>query len=394
MLKKIKLKNFMSHKDSELELCAGVNVLTGPNNSGKSAIVTALQLLTELPTREGTYMIRHGEKEAEVTVETSEGDVITWGRKEASSYLIINGERHTRISNNQGHFLDELHKVLKLPQVKNKEESFDIHFASQKQPIFLLDDPPSRAATFFSVSSDAGRLVEVRDLFKSKINKAKERRNSLERKLIGLKTELEKLSPLIDLEGMISNLKIEFDMLIIGSEKVTAGFELFEIFKSTQNESNKLLAKNELLGKVISPPVIQELNLIDSTITDMKCLRIKQIKLEKSLIALQALKTPNELESIQTLQASIESLCKVTKAENVKSKVLDIILKLSQPPELIDCSVLEEHVKKHKLITDDMSALTLKLEKSTDALKKWIQDNPTCPTCGASLNEEHLLTHE
>ena len=384
----------MSHKDSELELCSGVNVLTGPNNSGKSAIVTALQLLTELPTREGTYMIRHGEKEAEVTVETSEGDVITWGRKEASSYLVINGERHSRLSNNQEHFLNELHKVLKLPQVKNKDEAFDIHFASQKQPIFLLDDPPSRAATFFSVSSDAGRLVEVRDLFKSKINKAKEKRNALDRKQIGLKHELEKLAPLKGLEGAIAALKVEFDTLIKESGKVTAGFELFEIFKKSWRENNKLHIKNEIHSLVIPPPNLEDVALLELTIIEMKALHTKQERLKQDLMALENLKAPLELENIQFLQSSIDSLVNFSKAKEEKSRTLDIILKLALPPEMVDCSLLEEHMKNYKLYEEAKKTLSLKVEKAAAALKKWIQENPTCPTCGASLNEEHLLAHE
>lgn len=394
MLKKIKLKNFMSHKDSELELSPGVNVLTGPNNSGKSAIVTALQLLTELPTREGTYMIRHGEKEAEVTVETSEGDVITWGRKENSSFLIINGERHTRLSNHQEHFLHELHKVLRLPQVKNKDEFFDIHFASQKEPIFLLNDPPSRAATFFSVSSDAGRLVEVRDLFKTKINKAKEKKNSLDRKISQINQELEKLAPLNDLEKEIADLKLQYDTLLKENEMVSEGFQLFVVFKKAFLENQKLLVRDDFLGLVKEPPQIEDVTLLEATIQEMKMLQKRQKRLESSSRILEGLIEPFIEEAKDLLQTTIHSLCEKSKLEKVRILAHEIALELMPPPEMEDEEQLNGQLKVLKASEESVKRMEAKGEKARLALEKWIQENPTCPTCGGMLSKEHLYHHE
>ena len=45
MIKKIKIENFQSHRDTELEFSKGVNVITGLSNSGKTAIIRAFQLL-------------------------------------------------------------------------------------------------------------------------------------------------------------------------------------------------------------------------------------------------------------------------------------------------------------------------------------------------------------
>lgn len=176
MLKKITLKNFMSHKNSVLEFSEGLNVITGPNNSGKSAVISAIQLLAELPSKEGDYMVRHGTNDAEVTVQTEENDKLTWVRTGSTNSLIINGEKFGRLQNSREHYLEKLHKHLKLPKVYGKEskEDFDIHFATQKNPIFLLNDAPSRAALFFASSSDAGRLVEVREKYKEIVKTKKE----------------------------------------------------------------------------------------------------------------------------------------------------------------------------------------------------------------------------
>ena len=65
LLRRIRLRNFMSHVDTELELADGVNVIVGPNNCGKSAIVSALSVLAT--NASGDYMVRHSCDSCSVT---------------------------------------------------------------------------------------------------------------------------------------------------------------------------------------------------------------------------------------------------------------------------------------------------------------------------------------
>ena len=48
MIRSINLKNFMAHADTTIDLHPGLNVIVGENNTGKSAIVLALEILTLL----------------------------------------------------------------------------------------------------------------------------------------------------------------------------------------------------------------------------------------------------------------------------------------------------------------------------------------------------------
>ena len=45
MIKELNIVNFQSHKSTELELAPGVNIIVGPSDSGKSAIIRALRWL-------------------------------------------------------------------------------------------------------------------------------------------------------------------------------------------------------------------------------------------------------------------------------------------------------------------------------------------------------------
>ena len=129
MLKKITLVNFMSHERTELELHQGVNVLVGPNNCGKSAIVEALRAVCEHTKR--NFMIRHGEKRCHVIVETIEGDVIEWQRTKTSAKFLLNDEEIARIG--RGELPAKLHQLLRMPKVRSQDKKglFDVHLGLQ-----------------------------------------------------------------------------------------------------------------------------------------------------------------------------------------------------------------------------------------------------------------------
>src|SRR5690349_22813812 len=88
VIRKIILENYMSHSRTELEPAAGLTVLIGPNNCGKSAVVSALQAPAR--NKSGDFMVRHDAKEARVTVETDDGHTLSWQRKASGgvSYVI------------------------------------------------------------------------------------------------------------------------------------------------------------------------------------------------------------------------------------------------------------------------------------------------------------------
>src|SRR5688572_19125016 len=93
MITRIVLENYMSHGRTVIEPAAGLTVLVGPNNCGKSAVVSALQ--TVCGDHDGDFMVRHGEKSCQVTVETSDGHSVTWRRvKGKVSYVIDGREVH------------------------------------------------------------------------------------------------------------------------------------------------------------------------------------------------------------------------------------------------------------------------------------------------------------
>lgn len=60
-LKRVRLENFQSHRNSVIDFDRGLNVIVGPSDSGKSAIIRAIKwALYNEPS--GNYFIREGEQ--------------------------------------------------------------------------------------------------------------------------------------------------------------------------------------------------------------------------------------------------------------------------------------------------------------------------------------------
>ena len=95
MVRRIELVNFMSHRQTVIEPAAGLTVLVGPNNCGKSAVVSALQILCD--NVRGDYIVRHGEDECRIMVETEEGHSIEWRRIKGTQSYCIDGEEVQRL---------------------------------------------------------------------------------------------------------------------------------------------------------------------------------------------------------------------------------------------------------------------------------------------------------
>lgn len=250
----------MSHKNSVLELSKGLNILTGPNNSGKSAVISALQLLADLPLKEGDYMVRHGANEAEITIQTDADDELTWMRAGSTISLTINGERFVRLQNDREHFLNKLQKVLKLPRVYSKEtkESFDIHFGTQKDPIFLINEPSSRAALFFASSSDAGRLVEVREKYKELVKGKKREQLTIKIELEIQKKFLYKLAFLDEMKDKIQFIKETFRQYPQEARAIDQGTAAVEEIQLLQNRYIGHSARNQTLIHLKNPPKMED----------------------------------------------------------------------------------------------------------------------------------------
>ena len=298
MITRIELVNFMSHAHTVIEPAAGLTVLVGPNNCGKSAVVTALQILCN--NENSTFVLRHGERECSVKVETDDGHAIEWRRKDSPSY-VIDGRTFDRL---RGSGLpDELHEVLRLPKVDaGSDTEFDIHFGVQKAPIFLLGSPASHAARFFASSSDAtgGDETPPREDFE-----AQHEKNRLESKTKQLAEELEVLAPVVELD-----------------ERLARAQQDFEAINQVADWLDKLATHETVLRARTSVLVGQSARTR----------------------ALAPLATPPAMFSTDSLEDVVAALAMEQSAQTNAAARTDVLAMLRSPPDLFDVIALDRLV--------------------------------------------------
>lgn len=433
MLKRITLHNFMSHAHTEIELSPGLTVLTGPNNCGKSAFVSALQVLAE--NTSGDYMVRHGAKECRVIVETADGHVIEWKRKKKVVSYTIDGQDFHRLRNSVPEILPE---VLRLAKVKSGDsDEFDVHFGEQKSPIFLLGDRGSRAARFFASSSDASVLIEMQKLHRSKVKVAQQeyQRQQAEQKQNAATLEL--LQPVPDLETRLEKLDQAYqalqaeaqqiqqlESLIQGLTQASERVELDarrtaclnDLPTELQQENERPLealvqrwqgVEQEQQRSQVAVTALQPLN-VPPTIEDESTLvtLIRETELQTGICqhsaathgCLEDLQDPPQLTAPDNLEKLITRLSTAAERVQLDQQEAQILAECVPPPELVDGARLaqvcqqwtaaETEFLERKQIHAEAEAA---FERVRAEMRDWVAENPTCPTCGAELEPDQFL---
>lgn len=341
MIRRIKLVNFMSHSNTVIEPADGLTILIGQNNCGKSAIVSALQILSGNAT--GDFMVRHGEHECIVTVETDEGHVIEWRRKGGTVSYRLNGRDVHRL---QRSVPDELHDLLRLPCVQSEGGDFDIHFAEQKNPIFLLNETSSRRATFFASSSDAIKLIEMQNVHRRKIQDAKGRESDFVKREGKLKARLEALCSLDQVGIRLTDLEACHSEVV---NRVQAIRELHKLRHDAANAtytSKKWTAQTSALSKLTPPPAVADTKqLVDliygaaRTAADVSCGR-------ELCAVLRPLTTPPAVCDTAPISDVIASLDSTQLTINLSIELQGLCRSLIVPPELPStlalCGMIQE----------------------------------------------------
>lgn len=435
MITRIELKNFMSHEHTVIEPACGLTVIAGPNNCGKSAIVTALQILCY--NDESTFVMRHGEKECSIKVFTDDGHEIEWNRtKSKSTKYIIDGQQHDRLG--RGGTPEELHQILKIQKVSCDNQEFDVHFGTQQNPVFLLNDSARAAAQFFASSSDAINLIAMQTRHKQKLRDRKQEQRRLTTELEEVGQKLERLEAVPDLSNRLVELEKAYQDIRHQDEEIAALNNLVNAIQEKSTQLKLLRAQSDSVQNLTSPP-----HVVDTEPFESLLLRIRrnQSQLEEAKVYCRVLHdleeapSQDELEPLENLIEEIQLVQQGYSAAKQKSeslepltvppqehdtvKLKDTIANLTrslggfeqaerqlrvcdqllEPPQQDSPEELEKSLEDFKRQTVEIT----QLEKSIQQLEKhwlqvreematWVEENPSCPTCGTELDVEQILS--
>lgn len=383
----------MSHRRTVIEPAEGLTVLTGPNNCGKSALVLALQALAYGGRGIAKFAIRHGQKNAKVQVETSEGNRIEWVYENGSARYVVDGIRTDRSV-----MPDDLPGKLKLPEVVGDDgKSFDVHFAEQKDPIFLLGGG-SRAATFFAASSDAGYLIKMQQLLRER----KRDYGGLQRELTGRiavhDADLAKFEPLPFLEAGIADLIRQYQDW---EEGVKAHEHTAETLHRIAVQSQRAQANVELLTPLATlcpPPSLEDSASLSRSLARMEHLSAERDRAGASARAIGAIQEPPPFEDSRALESLIAQLEGKARHASLLIARLACVEELA-PPELAaedrELALLVERIGRQAAEAANAKAESetagVALAAARDAIAAYIRENPTCPFCGGVISAEQVI---
>ncbi len=343
MIKRIELINFMSHEHTVIEPADGLTVLVGPNNCGKSAVVTALQILAG--NEPSTYVGRHGETHCSIRVQTDEGHKIEWSRgKNKSPKYVINGQTYDRL---KGGVPEALLSTLRMPKVSRGQtkEAFDIHFGQQKSPVFLVNDPPRAAADFFAASSDAGLLLEMQVLHRQKTRDAKHNHGKLSNQLDDVDAKLQCLQLVPDLNDAFSDCQARESDLRQAELKKVGLEQTIRQLNQARHQVGWFEARSKILNEIKPQPTYDETDHLQQLIASIEIQKIQQWRRSVYFDTFAVLKDPPALADTRPLSNAIQAIGHHRAIDAKAMLALASLESVGQPPMVSDTDVLASLVE-------------------------------------------------
>jgi exonuclease SbcC len=140
MIDSISIKNFQSHKHTELTFSPGVNVIIGLSDTGKSAIFRAIVwALFNRPLGDGFRSHWAGDEPTEIEVKFTNGDIIRRSKGVGVNEYHVNGTVLKAFGQEPPQEVLETHKIDRT-----------LNIQSQIDPFFLLQSSSGEVATYLN----------------------------------------------------------------------------------------------------------------------------------------------------------------------------------------------------------------------------------------------------
>ncbi len=394
IIKKVRLRQFMSHQDTEFELHPYLTCLIGENDIGKSVLATALKSVSYNDSHDS--YIKHFCDEAQVLIELNKNRQILWQRFKTTNQENPQKVKYSLFENN-ALIASEFNSSL-TPGFIAKElnisttEDIDVHIGNQKQPVFLLsnDTKPQDKAKILSLGKESIILQKMMENIKNKtrqnkqivkdgeikfniLNKQLENLGNIESLTLSAKKLKENTLEVINQGSLIA--KLQEDVLGLVNLETIGVIEEINYSKILNQESPKdTLELAGIISNIYREKYIKDIVDITTDISDVDLVETKEIATLIKRISL--LKSASNLDTVPT------------------DKIIEPRLKderdFNNLRELID------NIENQNLLIEDLSAKKENLESWEIKINKEIEDfmkenNHICPTCHQQITKEHLI---
>lgn len=401
MILSLTLTGFMAHADTTLEFAPGFNVLCGPNNTGKSAVVEALRCLANNPSPR--HVIRHGASEARVEASFTGGWRVAWvRRKNHALYEVFEpgrDEPEVYAKLGKSGVPPEVAAVIRLGPVSfEKGDPVDVHLGDQRHPIFLLDQPGSVLADFLASSTESAHLMGMQDLLREKTGRARRDAKRLEEEAARARAGLDALAGLPGLSLGVETLRGEGRELSAAAARIPALEKRLARFGELSRSMDWHAARARILDGAKPPPALEDSAALDASIAAMRALGERSERAAAALSRLEGLTAPPELSPAPALASLIARLDDAGGAARGAGLKLKELSRLKAPPETADPAPLAGLVSSMETLSARVAKGTAwlagrerELEELAGRIARRLDEAGECPLCGSRLDAKLFL---
>ena len=267
MIKRIKLINFKSHRNTEIEFSDGLTCLIGSGNVGKSAVISGIRWVTENNTAKD--FISWGESSSAVSLLFDNGiEVIRERDGKTNAYKIIFPDGTEKEFKNFGTEIPrEVQEVIPLVNLPiDIDKQINLNMIRQHDSLFLLGDKYSGSDRNKTINAIIG-MQYIDSAIKSlspEIKGSNSKKEKVESEIEEVKLKIESLGDIDQLELTINEVKQLCSKIEILNKKKE---ELFNIVQKSEDVQEKLDYIKYRKSELPSEGDIKELNrLIESYI--------------------------------------------------------------------------------------------------------------------------------
>ena len=307
MIKSLELHNFQSHKASHLELDPGMNVVIGPSDSGKTAIIRALRwLVWNRPSGDDIQSNWGGDTTVEINIE---GDQLIFKGKSAKNneyHLTANGKVQ-RFKAFGTSVPEEIQQALNLNE---------INLQQQLDSPFLLSNTPGEVAKHFNKVAHLDQIDSGLKNVQSWLREIERTISSKQEQLIEAEEDLTKFAHLDKFEIEVEILeRLQTDLITKVNQ--TRGLKKL-VWDSAEvcnliEEQNKITKAGPLVDKILDwhkerDQNDQERDTLTELIEDIEEIK-EEIKEESRILGAE--KSVTSLLSLFEEQAEKQYTCDV-----------------------------------------------------------------------------------
>lgn len=360
MIQSVRIRDFQSHKDTNIKLSAGFTIILGSNGCGKSAIIRAIH--NTVFNSVGTSEVRWPDaKKYQIDILTNNNNIHREKGTGVNAYKINDGDDLIDVNRDVPKQVIDLLNIQKV--AVDSYTDINVHFASQLDAPFLLSEKDSAKMKFLNMLSGTNAV----DLAAKQANATVKKNNKFVKEATDRLLELEKkeadlIKKLSIIKQANKTIAKHVDNIDAMNKELVKFINLNNQYSMLQSAFKKLKTIKDYLNKA---DLDKTLSLID------KCRVFAQLKERYDTLKRKNVEIKNKKKLLYTID--FDNTLGLLEKYKTLSNVLHARNDLK---------------KQYTKLKETINNITTTLENSKNLYIQKVKEFGVCPVCGDKITDE------